>query len=158
MVQSCARGRTVDMFGRIWYTVSRKGQGGKTMKRKLRKSAALTALAAVLLAGGAALPRAAAAEPDTRIPILTYHDLTRDPENTDSMTITDERFRLDMEFLQEFGYTPLCQRTCCDPAGEYGDAGQAVMVTFDERYQSNYARLPDSAADRNEGGHLCSRI
>ena len=80
------------------------------MKRKLRKSAALTALAAVLLAGGAALPRAAAAEPDTRIPILTYHDLTRDPENTDSMTITDERFRLDMEFLQEFGYTPLCQR------------------------------------------------
>lgn len=80
------------------------------MKRKLRKSAALTALAAVLLAGGAALPRAAAAEPDTRIPILTYHDLTRDPENTDSMTITDERFRLDMEFYRSSGTRRFCQR------------------------------------------------
>ena len=110
------------------------------MKRKLRKSAALTALAAVLLAGGAALPRAAAAEPDTRIPILTYHDLTRDPENTDSMTITDERFRLDMEFLQEFGYTPLLPKDLVTiQQGNMEMPDKPVMVTFDDGYQSNYA-------------------
>ena len=108
------------------------------MKRKLRKSAALTALAAlaaVLLAGGAALPRAAAAGPDTRIPILTYHDLTRDPENTDSMTITDERFRLDMEFLQEFGYTPLLPKDLVAiQQGNMEMPDKPVMVTFDDGY------------------------
>ena len=42
-----------------------------------------------------------------KMPVLMYHDLTNDPAKTNSMTITGERFRLDMEFLKEFGYTPL---------------------------------------------------
>lgn len=110
------------------------------MRKSLRKRAALTALTAILLVGGTAVPEAAAAGMDTKIPILTYHDLTRDPDDTDSMTVTEERFRLDMEFLQEFGYTPLLPKDLVAiQKGSLEMPDKPVMVTFDDGYYSNYA-------------------
>lgn len=109
------------------------------MGKTLRKRFALTALAAALLVGSAAVPEAAAAGMETKIPILTYHDLTRDPEDTDSMTVTEERFRLDMEFLQEFGYTPLLPKDLVAiQQGSLEMPNKPVMVTFDDGYHSNY--------------------
>ena len=98
------------------------------------------ALAAALLAGSAALPQAAAASAGVKIPILTYHDLTRDPDDVDDMTVTDERFRLDMEFLKEFGYTPLLSADLVAiHEGAAAMPDKPVMITFDDGYWSNYS-------------------
>ena len=98
------------------------------------------ALAAALLAGSAALPQAAAASAGVKIPILTYHDLTRDPDDVDDMTVTDERFRLDMEFLKEFGYTPLLSADLVAiHEGTAAMPDKPVMITFDDGYWSNYS-------------------
>ena len=69
-------------------------------QRSIAAAAAVLALTAGLAAG-------AAETQSSSMPILMYHDLTQDPNKISSMTITDERFRLDMEFLESFGYTPL---------------------------------------------------
>ena len=75
----------------------------------------------------------------TSLPVLMYHDLTTDPSKTNSMTVTDERFRLDMEFLQQFGYTPLLPADLINiREGKMQLPDKAVMVTFDDGYRSNY--------------------
>ena len=75
----------------------------------------------------------------TKLPVLMYHDLTTDPSKTNSMTVTDERFRLDMEFLQQFGYTPLLPADLINiREGKMQLPDKAVMVTFDDGYRSNY--------------------
>ena len=97
------------------------------------------ALAAALLVGSAALPQAAVSA-GVKIPILTYHDLTRDPDDVDDMTVTDERFRLDMEFLKEFGYTPLLSADLVAiHKGAAAMPDKPVMITFDDGYWSNYS-------------------
>ena len=97
------------------------------------------ALAAALLVGSAALPQAAVST-GVKIPILTYHDLTRDPDDVDDMTVTDERFRLDMEFLKEFGYTPLLSADLVAiHEGAAAMPDKPVMITFDDGYWSNYS-------------------
>lgn len=109
------------------------------MRSKLCRRLA-AALAAALLAGSAALPQAAAASAGVKIPILTYHDLTRDPNDIDDMTVTDERFRLDMEFLKEFGYTPLLSADLVAiHEGAAAMPDKPVMITFDDGYWSNYS-------------------
>ena len=109
------------------------------MRSKLCRRLA-AALAAALLAGSAALPQAAAASAGVKIPILTYHDLTRDPDDVDDMTVTDERFRLDMEFLKEFGYTPLLSADLVAiHKGAAAMPDKPVMITFDDGYWSNYS-------------------
>lgn len=76
---------------------------------------------------------------DTKLPILMYHDLTDDPAKTNSMTITGERFRMDMEFLQQFGYTALLPADLIDIRnGVRQMPDKPVMVTFDDGYRSNY--------------------
>ena len=73
------------------------------------------------------------------MPILMYHDLTQDPNKTSSMTITDERFRLDMEFLASFGYTPLLPSEVEEIGeGKRSLPARPVMITFDDGYLSNY--------------------
>ena len=109
------------------------------MRSKLCRRLA-AALAAALLAGSAALPQAAAASAGVKIPILTYHDLTHDPDDVDDMTVTDERFRLDMEFLKEFGYTPLLSADLVAiHEGAAAMPDKPVMITFDDGYWSNYS-------------------
>ena len=55
------------------------------------------------------------------------------------MTITVDRFRLDMEFLKEFGFTPLLPAELVaitqskQPLPE-----KPIMITFDDGYHSNY--------------------
>ena len=71
------------------------------MNQFFQRSIAAAAAALALTAGLAA---GAAETQSSSMPILMYHDLTQDPNKTSSMTITDERFRLDMEFLASFGF------------------------------------------------------
>lgn len=100
--------------------------------RKIRRMAA----AAVLAIWSLCTCASAAAD---SLPILMYHDLTQDENDTDSMTITVDRFRLDMEFLQEFGYTPLLPADLVSiKQGAAAMPQKPVMVTFDDGYRSNY--------------------
>lgn len=73
------------------------------------------------------------------LPILMYHNMTTEEAETNSMTITQERFRLDMEYLKEYGYTPLLPvDLIAIKNGEMPLPAKPVMVTFDDGYVSNY--------------------
>jgi peptidoglycan/xylan/chitin deacetylase (PgdA/CDA1 family) len=76
---------------------------------------------------------------DTELPILMYHNLTTDPSQVTTMTMTAEQFRLDMEYLTAFGYTALLPEDLVKiSAGEEEMPTHPVMVTFDDGYESNY--------------------
>lgn len=78
-------------------------------------------------------------EDNTKIPILMYHDLTTDEDDTDSMTITIERFEEDMAFLSLYGYTPLlAEDLVAISSGEMEMPSRPVMITFDDGYATNY--------------------
>ena len=73
------------------------------------------------------------------IPILMYHNLTDDPSAVTSMTITGARFREDMNYLADNGYTPLLSADLIAiRAGEKSMPAKPVMITFDDGYRSNY--------------------
>ena len=106
------------------------------MNQFFQRSIAAAAAALALTAGLAA---GAAETQSSSMPILMYHDLTQDPNKTSSMTITDERFRLDMEFLASFGYTPLFPSEVEEIGeGKRSLPARPVMITFDDGYLSNY--------------------
>ena len=106
------------------------------MNQFFQRSIAAAAAALALTAGLAA---GAAETQSSSMPILMYHDLTQDPNKTSSMTITDERFRLDMEFLASFGYTPLFPSEVEEIGeGKRSLPARPVMITFDDGYRSNY--------------------
>jgi len=72
-------------------------------------------------------------------PILMYHHITTDFSEINSVIVTDERFRLDMEFLQQFGYTALLPADVIQiQDGKKSAPKKPVMVTFDDGYFSNY--------------------
>lgn len=99
----------------------------------------LTTILAGMVTASSLLGSACAASPGNNMTILMYHDLTEDPNDTDSVTLTTERFRLDMEFLQEFGYTPLLSADLIAISkGEQAMPAKPVMITFDDGYRSNY--------------------
>ncbi|MDY3619371.1 polysaccharide deacetylase family protein [Agathobaculum sp.] len=103
------------------------------MRCKLRKI-----ICAVLCCGVMAASCAAQAA-GGKVPVLMYHDLTDDAAATNSMTITAERFRWDMEFLQQFGYTALLPADLIDiQSGAREMPDKPVMITFDDGYRSNY--------------------
>lgn len=82
---------------------------------------------------------AGAAPAGNNLTILMYHDLTQDANVTNSMVVTVDRFRQDMEFLQEFGYTPLLPADLVEiTQGRAQMPDKPVMITFDDGYRSNY--------------------
>lgn len=110
------------------------------MKATFRKFLLCVLFAALLAVSGAAgTVCASAADAAVRMPVLMYHDFTNDPNDTDSMTVTGEHFRLDMEFLREFGYTPLLPADLVAiQRGTMEMPENPVMITFDDGYRSNY--------------------
>lgn len=81
--------------------------------------------------------RAAAAE--SKLPILMYHHLSTESREVNSMTITADRFRQDMEYLKEYGFTPLLSADLVNiKSGAQPMPQRPVMITFDDGYESNY--------------------
>jgi len=70
-----------------------------------------------------------------KVTILMYHHLVADGEAINGMTITESRFRQDMEWLRDHGYTTVLPRELAAGAPV---PNKAVMVTFDDGYSSNY--------------------
>lgn len=77
-------------------------------------------------------------EDKNEIPILMYHHLSENgPYNT--MTITPERFKFDMDYLKRFGFTPLLPADLIDIyENRRSMPVRPVMIVFDDGYLSNY--------------------
>lgn len=76
---------------------------------------------------------------DIRIPVLMYHHITTNPFEAGGVTLTEERFRLDMEYLQHYGFTPLLPADLIEiHDGKRELPDNPVMITFDDGYRSNY--------------------
>lgn len=74
-----------------------------------------------------------------QVPILMYHHISNHSYEINSMTITEQRFREDMEFLQQQGYTPLNSLDLIQiRSGAKAMPQKPIMITFDDGYESNY--------------------
>lgn len=102
--------------------------------RKLRVLLPLL-LAVILIAIGTA-----ALYPRQRIPILMYHHLVADGGETNDLTITESKFRRDMEYLRAGGYTALSPEELDEILrGARPCPEKPVVISFDDGYRSNYA-------------------
>jgi len=69
------------------------------------------------------------------MPVLMYHDLVaEDPGNLNDWTVTTEKFREDLQWLKDNGYTTVLPRELA--SGE-DLPDKPVLVTFDDGYASN---------------------
>lgn len=101
------------------------------MKRICKRLLCAIGCAAMLAADGTAGA--------VRVPVLMYHDVTTDAAKADSMTVTEEQLRLDMEFLQQFGYTAVLPAELTEMhLGLRPMPVRPVMITFDDGYLSGY--------------------
>lgn len=96
-----------------------------------RRALALALLSLSLLWVGACQ----STPPAEPMPVLMYHDLVpADNGNLNDWIVTADKFRKDMQWLQDNGYTTVLPRELA--AGELPD--KPVLVTFDDGYESNY--------------------
>lgn len=93
-------------------------------------TAAAVGLIPVLCAGDGALSGNGQA-----LPILMYHDVVEDGQPCNTWTVTAGRFREDLQWLKDHGYTCILPRDL-----EKGPLpkGKSVLITFDDGYESNY--------------------
>lgn len=73
------------------------------------------------------------------IPVLMYHHLTEEPSDAKNVTITQDKFRTDMKYLEKKGYTALLpQDLLAIKAGRMKLPENPIVITFDDGYRSNY--------------------
>lgn len=74
-----------------------------------------------------------------RLPVIMYHHLTQSSERAGAYTLTQEQFRLDMEYLKERGYEAVDTTMLTDYVEGKGDLPlKPVMITFDDGFESFY--------------------
>ena len=75
-----------------------------------------------------------------QVTILMYHHLVPDGGETNSLTVTEGKFRRDMEYLREHGYQTLLPDELNEILrGTQKCPKKAVVISFDDGYQSNYS-------------------
>ncbi len=78
--------------------------------------------------------------PEHALPVLMYHSVVPDGQpagEQDDLAVTESRFREDMRWLADHGYSFVLPRELA--AGEIPE--KPVMVTFDDGYRDNYEIL-----------------
>ncbi|PAB58516.1 polysaccharide deacetylase family protein [Anaeromicrobium sediminis] len=74
-----------------------------------------------------------------RIPILTYHHISKNEDELSAITITPEKFYEDMLYLKAMGYNTVNFRDLIDyREGKRNLPENPIVVTFDDGYMSNY--------------------
>ncbi len=78
--------------------------------------------------------------PENPLPIVMYHQLTKDTNRTGMYTITVEQFERDLKFLQEQGYHTIKVEDLL----AYVNNGiplpeKPIMITFDDAYETVYS-------------------
>lgn len=95
----------------------------------------LVLLFALLVLGGC---RAEGAEKNS-ITILMYHHFDENKTNTNSVTMTQARFKEQLTALKEAGYTSIRERELYDYYYHGGELPKKpVLITIDDGYMSNY--------------------
>lgn len=73
------------------------------------------------------------------ITILMYHHFDENEENTNSVTMTQARFKEQLTALKEAGYTSIRERELYDYYYNDGELPEKpVLITIDDGYMSNY--------------------
>lgn len=73
------------------------------------------------------------------LPILMYHHFVTSGSDASGATITEDRFRQDMNYLKANEYTPLLPKDLeAIKLGKMIMPEKPVMITFDDGYESNY--------------------
>ena len=72
---------------------------------------------------------------NTTLYILMYHHLVEDPSECNDWRLATDRFRSDLQWLTDHGYTFVLPS---DLVSGRGLPEKAVMITFDDGYSSNY--------------------
>ena len=75
------------------------------------------------------------AKPNNTLYVLMYHDIVEDGTSCNNWTITTSRLREDLAWLRDHGYTWVLPR---DLAAGKPLPPKAVMITFDDGYESNF--------------------
>lgn len=70
------------------------------------------------------------------MPILIYHNIVKDGEETSSMSITESKFEKDIKSLADRGYEFLLPSDLVKE--DFTLPKKAVMISFDDGYRSNY--------------------
>ena len=72
---------------------------------------------------------------NTKLYVLMYHHFVKEGESCNTWTVTDARFREDLQWLADHGYTTVLPSELLSGKGL---PDKAVMLTFDDGYRSNY--------------------
>lgn len=72
---------------------------------------------------------------NTTLYVLMYHHLVETPSECNEWRLTTDRFRSDLQWLTDHGYTFVLPS---DLVSGHGLPEKAVMITFDDGYSSNY--------------------
>ena len=75
---------------------------------------------------------------NTTLYVLMYHHLVEDPSELNEWRLTVDRFREDLQWIKEHGYTTVLPS---ELSSGHGLPEKAVMITFDDGYTSNYTLL-----------------
>ncbi len=106
------------------------------MTKKTKYILILAAVLCLVLLGGTRF--LASRSQGQVLPVLMYHDLCQDTETPGRYAVTASRFRQDMEWLRDNGYTPMTAADLVAAKQAGSLPKKPVMITFDDGYKSNY--------------------
>lgn len=78
-------------------------------------------------------------ETNQLIPILMYHHIVEEDNETNKITITTKRFKEDMKYLRTKGYTTISFKELIkyrEGKGKFPE--KPIIITFDDGYEDNY--------------------
>ncbi|MDR3344682.1 MAG: polysaccharide deacetylase family protein [Oscillospiraceae bacterium] len=86
-------------------------------------------------------PEDTSAANELRLPILMYHQLTKDPRLVSEFCISAEQFAADLDALEKMGYETVSMAQViafCESGGSI-PAAKPVVISFDDGFESFYA-------------------